>query len=63
MVLAQLPDHLPNLHHLLGVQTHGGLVQDDELRKTQNGLGQTHPLAVALGQIADNPARLLLQMS
>ena len=36
-----------------GVQAHGGLIQDDDLRLPQQGLGNAHPLAVALGEGAD----------
>ena len=57
-----MADQFTDLHHLLGVQPHGGFIQDDDLRKAQNGLGQAHPLAVALGQVPDQPGAHLLQV-
>ena len=62
VVLGQVPDQIPDLHHLLGVQAHGGLVQNDDLGKAQDGLGQAHPLPVALGQVPDQPGAHVLQM-
>ena len=52
----QVPDEGADLDDLLGVQAHSGLVQNDDLRVPQQGLGDAHPLAVALGQVADEPA-------
>ena len=48
-------DQLPDLRDLPGVQAYGGLVQDDDVRVPQNGLGNAHPLPVALGQVPDEP--------
>ena len=36
----QVPDQIPDLHHLLGVQSHGGLIENDDLGEAQDGLGQ-----------------------
>ena len=51
--LAQLSDEVPDLDDLQGVQAHGGLIQNDDLGAAQQGLGDAHPLAVALGQGGD----------
>ena len=47
---AQSLDQVPDLDDLPGVQAHGGLVQDDDLGVAQQGLGDAHPLPVALGR-------------
>ena len=62
VVLCQMPNEIPDLHHLLGIQAHGGLVQNDNLGEAQDGLGQADPLAVALGQVPDQPGAHILQM-
>ena len=62
VLLGQVPDQRADLHHLLGVQANSGLVEDDDGRKAQNGLGQAHPLPVALGEVADQPLRLSVQV-
>ena len=48
-------DQGADLQDLLGVQAHGGLIQNEHLWEAQQGLGQAHPLAVALGQVAQQP--------
>ena len=59
MFLAQLANQGQHLVDLPGVQTVGGFVQNDDVRFSQNGLGQTYPLPVALGQVFDQPAGYL----
>lgn len=54
-VPAQGLDEGADLDDLLGVQAHGGLVQDDDLRVPQEGLGDAHPLLIALGEVLDEP--------
>ncbi len=56
VLFAELADQVADLNDLLGVQTHRRLVQDDDGREPQNGLGQAHPLAVALGQVVNEAA-------
>ena len=53
MGMPQLPDQLPDLDDLRRIQTHGGFVQNDELGVTQQSLRNAHPLAIPLGEIAD----------
>ena len=53
--LAQVVDQRANLDHLCGIQADGGLVQDDDLGVAQQGGGNAHTLAIALGQVADQP--------
>ena len=55
MLLAQFPDQFANLNDLRRVQPHRRFVQNDDLRVAQQGLRNAHPLAVALGQVADQP--------
>ena len=54
-VLSQLLDQFPDLRNLPGIQSHSGLVQNDDVRVPQNGLGNAHTLPVSLGQVADQP--------
>ena len=61
MRLAQFPDEVADLDDLRGVQTHGRLVQNDELRAAQQRLCNAHPLTVALGQTADDPGQHFFQ--
>ena len=46
----------------LRIQAHRGLVEDQQLRLPQQGLGDAHPLALAAGEGADFGPRLLLQV-
>ena len=55
VVLGQLADEGAHLQNLLGVEAHGGLVQNEQLGEAQQGLGQPHPLLIALGQVGDEP--------
>ena len=41
--LAQLAQHRPELHPLFGVEPGGGLVQQQQLRVVDDGLGDPHP--------------------
>ena len=61
MGLAQLPDELPDLNDLEGVQPHRGLIQNDDSGAAQQRLGNAHPLAVALGESGDAAAANPLQ--
>ena len=56
VLLGQLPDQGADLQDLLGVQAYSGLIQDQDVWEADQRLGQPHPLAVALGQVADQPA-------
>ena len=56
---AQFPHQPPDLDHLRRVKPGGGFVQDDELRAAQQGLRDAHPLAVSLGEAADQPGHHL----
>ena len=53
---AKRGDQRPDLQDLQGVQSHCGLVQDHDLRCAQQGLGNAHPLPVALAEGIDAPA-------
>ena len=55
VLLAQLTDQLANLANLQGIQADRRLIQDDHGGHVQDGLGDTHPLLIPLGQIADQP--------
>ena len=61
MRLAQLPDEVADLDDLRGVQPHGGLIQNDELRTAQQRLRNANALTVALGQAADDPGQHFFQ--
>ena len=63
MILSQFPDQIPDLDDLLGVQTHTGLIQNQHLRRSQQRLGQAHPLAVTLGQVLDQTASHVRNLS
>ncbi len=56
VLAGQGPDEGADLGDLLGVETDGGLVQDQHLGVAQQRLGQAHALAIALGQLADEAA-------
>ena len=60
-VLAQSLDDVADLDDLLGIQTDGGLVQDQDLGIADEGLGEADTLLIALGQVADHPGVVLLQ--
>jgi len=47
MVVGQAFDKLPNRPDLVGIQTVGWLVQDDEIRLVNQGICQSYPLLVA----------------
>src|SRR5690606_1023118 len=46
-------DQFSDLNELVGVQTGGGLIQDQYLGVVEQGGGQAHPLPVALGELSD----------
>ena len=51
MVLCQLPDQLPDFDNLLRIQSHRRFIQNNNLRISQDCLGQSHSLTVTFGQI------------
>ncbi len=51
MVFPKRCDKLANLYDLLRVETHGGLVQNDDGRHTHKSLGEAYPLAVTFRQV------------
>ena len=53
MLFAQFLNQVADLDDLLGVQAHGGLVQDQNVRIADQCLGDAHTLAVSFGQVAD----------
>lgn len=55
MVVPQVPDEGADLDDLLGIQAHGGFVQNHHLGVPQKGLGDAHPLLVPLGEVLDEP--------
>ena len=57
-----LGEQVAKVDALLRVQAHGGLVEDQEGRVPQQGLGDAHPLALAAGQGTDLGPCLLLQV-
>ena len=61
VLLPQRSDQCQHFIDLPGVEPVGGLIKDDDLRQTENGLGQPNPLAIALGQVPDEPAGYLLK--
>jgi hypothetical protein len=48
-------DELAHLGALARVEALGGLVEDQHRRVSQQGLGDAHPLPVALGEVLDEP--------
>ena len=58
VLAGERPDEGADLGDLLRVQPDGGLVEDQHLGIAQQRLGQAHALAVALGQLADEAARM-----
>ncbi|MNN90448.1 hypothetical protein D3C81_2083980 [compost metagenome] len=54
MLFPELLDQLADFDNLLGVQTGGRLIENQQIRLMQNGLGQTQPLPVAFGQPLDD---------
>ena len=63
MTLPQFTDQAADFDDLRRVQTDGGLIQNDDLGMAQQGLGNPHPLAVALGQVPDQPRHYVCQTS
>ncbi len=53
----QLPNQLPGLDDLLGVETRGRFVEDQDLGIVDDGLRQPDALLVALGQLHAVPVR------
>jgi hypothetical protein len=51
VVPAQALDQLAGLDDLFGVEAGRGLVQDQDVRVVEDGLGQPHALPVALRQL------------
>ena len=59
--LAQVVDEGADLDHLRRVQADGRLVQDDDLGRAQQRRRNADALAVAFGQVADEPPLHTLQ--
>ena len=57
MLPAEGADQLTDFHGLLRIQAHGGLIQDQQLRRAAQGLGDTGPLAVAAAEVAQEAGR------
>ena len=57
MVAAQVFDEGADFNNLLGVQAHGGLVQNEHRWVANQGLGNAHALLVALGQVGNKPVK------
>ena len=62
MMLAQAFDQGADFDDLVGVEAHGGFVQDQHRRIADQRLGEAHPLFVALGQVFDQPAVHILDL-
>ena len=63
MVLSQGCDHVSKQTYLMGIQPDGRFIQHDHFGSMENGIGHTHPLAVALGHLTDDFFRNLLQIA
>ena len=63
MVLSQGCDHVSKQTYLMGIQPDGRFIQHDHFGSMENGIGHTHPLAVAFGHLTDDFFRNLLQIS
>lgn len=55
MLLPQQLDEVADFNNLLRVQTHGRLVEDEHLRVADERLRDADALAVALGEVFDDP--------
>ena len=53
MLLAEVPDELPSLHHLGRVDANGRLVQDKHRGLVENGLSNSQALTIAFGEFAN----------
>ena len=56
-LFAELADQLADLADLVGVEAVGRLVEDQQFRVVDQGVGQADPLAVALREGLDHPRR------
>ena len=54
VVLAEVANQVAHLPDLVGIEADGRLVEDEQVGRVQEGVGQTDPLAVALGERADD---------
>ena len=61
MSLAQVMDEVADLDHLGGIQANGGFVQNNHFGAAQQRGGNANALAVAFGQVADQPLFHFLQ--
>ena len=59
----EVSDQLPNGDDLPGIETDGGLVEHQHSRTVEDRRGQAHPLAIALGERADDLAAHLAQQA
>jgi len=51
--LSQFADQLSDLHDLVGIESTGGLIEDQDFGIMKDGLRQAHPLFVTLGESPD----------
>ena len=58
--LGYLPNQGPHLLRLGRVQPVGGLVQNQQLRISEDGLGHSHPLLITPGERRDGGQNLVL---
>ena len=61
MILGQRTDQFPDFYDLLRIQPYGRLIQNDNLRKSQDRLGKAYPLLVSFGQIMEQAVLHLLK--
>ena len=52
-VLPELPDHFADLRYLIGIETRGGFVEDEDFRLMDERSGESYPLPVTLGELSD----------
>ena len=57
MPFPEVLDQIADLHHLDRVESHGGLIEDDDLRTAQERLGDPDALLISFGQIFNEPVR------
>ncbi len=55
MVLSELFNQRTDFDDLVGVEADGRLIQDEDGRIADEGLGEADPLPVALGEIFNQP--------
>src|SRR6185437_14789142 len=61
MVAGQAADELPSFQYLAGIKAGSGLVKNEQARVVQDGLRDSHPLTIALGEAPNHPAANVAQ--